>query len=104
MSPDWLGSPQHFVAGLLLAAGVCHIARRRLGGVWLPVALAIGATAVSEILVELAEFPLLYRDTLATATRPYLDTLADLGTTLAGALLGAAAAALAPRRRDERHP
>src|SRR3954466_12708786 len=86
MGPDWLGSPQHFVGGLVLALLVGRVARRVVAQWWLVVVLAIGTTATAEIVVELVEYPLLY------SGRPnvtaYWDTVADLAATLAGAVAG----------------
>jgi len=65
---------------------------------WWRLGLAVGATAAVEIVIELAEYPLLYAGAVhATA---YYDTLADMASTLAGALAGSTAAlALLPWRR-----
>ncbi len=90
MHPDWLGSPQHFIAGVILTAGVVVVFRNRISPSWLLAAFAVGVTAAAELVIELVEYPLLYSDDVnATA---YLDTLADLAATLAGAILTAAAA------------
>lgn len=89
MGPDWLGSPQHVVGGLVLAAVVARVARRWIAQRWLLAVLAVGVTATAELLVELVEYPLLYAD--APHVSAYYDTLADLAATLAGALAGAAA-------------
>jgi hypothetical protein len=90
MGPDWLGSPQHLVGGVVLAVAVVVLARRRVDQRWLLFGLALGVTAVAEIAVEIAEYPLLYSDRLhATA---YYDTVADMASTIVGALAGAATA------------
>src|SRR5215813_12391678 len=95
-SPNWLGSPQHFVAGLVLTLVVFWLSRR-FGLAVLPAAvLAVGVTSTAEILVELVEYP------FSTAQTAYYDTLADLANTLAGAVLGAAIAVLIARRRSAR--
>ena len=98
MHPDWLGSPQHFVAGAILAA-VVVLAGRRLtdAPTWLLAALAIGTTMTAEAAVELVEYPLRYADTFHETA--YYDTLADLAASLAGAGVGTAAALLALRAR-----
>ncbi len=86
MSPDWLGSPQHFVAGLALTLAAAVWARRRLSAAWQVAGLALAITMAAEALVELAEYPLLYGH---DATLPaYYDTIADIGATFAGAILG----------------
>jgi hypothetical protein len=97
MSPDWLGSPQHVGAGVLLGAAASAIARRRIGSMWLALAFALGVVALAELLVELVEYPLLYG--ADAHARAYYDTIADLAATLAGGLIGAVAASAAPSRR-----
>lgn len=86
MHPDWLGSPQHFVAGAALACAVALVARRAGIDDWRLLALlAVGVTSTAEVVVEIAEYA--FRIAHATA---YYDTIADLAATLAGALLGSA--------------
>jgi len=91
MHPDWLGNPQHFVAGALLAAAVVILAPRfSIQSAWVAAALAVGIVMVGEALVELLEYPLLYSgDPNLTA---YLDTLSDLASSLVGGVIGAGAA------------
>lgn len=96
MHPDWLGSPQHVIGGLGLAviAGLIAI---RLGvrGPLLIATVAIGVAMTGEAVIEIAEYALLY------ATPPddaYFDTVADLASTLVGAVLGGLAVAFLPRR------
>lgn len=94
MAPDWTGSPQHVVAGGVLAYAVIRVTARRLRRtlpLWGIVAIGLAVTMAAEALVELAEYPLLYGST-ASATA-YYDTVGDIAVTLIGALLGAAAAA-----------
>jgi hypothetical protein len=86
MSPDWLGSPQHVVAGLVLGAAAALFARRRIRPPWLALAFALGVVALAELLVELVEYPLLYG--ADAHARAYYDTVADLAATLAGGVLG----------------
>src|SRR4051812_31447116 len=88
-SPNWLGSPQHVVGGIGLALIVYAGARLLRLHPWLAAALAIGAGSTAEILIELAEYPLLYSDTFHHSA--YYDTLSDMASTLAGAVLGALA-------------
>jgi hypothetical protein len=91
MHPDWLGSPQHFVAGALLAVGVVILAPRfSIQNAWVGAALAVGVVMVGEALVELVEYPLLYSDDPNLTA--YFDTLADLTSSLVGGLIGAGAA------------
>jgi hypothetical protein len=95
--PNWLGSPQHFVGGVGLAAAVVVAARwRGLGGA-LAFALAVGIASTVEILIELMEYPLLYADRFHASA--YYDTLADMGNTLVGGIVGAAIAAYLIRKR-----
>ena len=96
MHPDWLGSPQHFVAGLLLAFVVALVAHRWVAQWWLVAALAIGVTSAAEIGVEIVEYPVLHRDADVTA---YYDTIADLVVTMVGAIIGTAAGLLVNRAR-----
>jgi predicted membrane-bound spermidine synthase len=86
MSPNWLGSPQHVVAGFVLALGVGVWARRRVDAAWQLAGLALAVTMAAEALVELAEYPLLYSGHLHVTA--YYDTIADIGATLAGAIAG----------------
>jgi uncharacterized membrane protein YjdF len=97
MHPDWLGSPQHFVGGLVLAFVAARVARRWVGQWWLVAALAIGATATAELLIELVEYPLLYADEPHPSA--YYDTLADLADTMVGAVAGAALGLIGLRRQ-----
>jgi hypothetical protein len=98
--PNWLGSPQHVVAGAVLALAVVVVVRwvGLRGSV--AVALAIGAASTAEIVVELVEYPLLYADTFHHSV--YYDTLSDMASTLAGGIAGAALGCLAMRGRDRR--
>jgi hypothetical protein len=97
MSPDWLGSPQHVVAGLLLGAAATVFARRRMRPVWLVLLFALGVVALAELLVELVEYPLLYG--ADAHARAYYDTIADIAATLAGGVLGVMLALVMPARR-----
>ena len=98
MTPDWLGSPQHFVAGAILSLTVGLIVRRRLFPTWWAAAsAAIIVTMAAEALVELAEYPLLYGDSASETA--YYDTIADIGLTLVGAVVGALVAVVVYRRR-----
>ena len=97
MSPDWLGNPQHVVAGALLAFVVAQAARAWIGPWWARAAVAVGAVATAEIVVELVEYLLLYRDD--ATVEEYYDTLADLASSVLGGVAGTAASlALGPRR------
>lgn len=98
MQPDWLGSPQHVVGGALVAVATVVLARRAGVRNWsLLIVLAVGVTATAEIAVEITEY--FFRRAFATA---YYDTVADLAATLAGAVLGAGAAAFVGARRPTR--
>ena len=88
MTPDWLGSPQHLVAGAVLSLTVCVIFRRRVSRTrWVAAGAAVVATMAAESLVELLEYPVLYGD--GASETAYYDTIADIGATLAGAMIGA---------------
>ncbi|MGN6188109.1 MAG: hypothetical protein ACTHOE_04370 [Conexibacter sp.] len=89
MSPDWLGSPQHVVAGAVLAAAALLFVRRWVRAWWLALAFALGVVSLAELLVELAEYPLLYG--AGAHARAYYDTIADLAATLVGGVAGASA-------------
>jgi hypothetical protein len=97
VSPDWLGNPQHFVGGAVLAFAVAHVGRRYIPRWWAVVATAVGATLTAEIVVELAEYVAFYRDD--ATVEEYYDTLADLVASLVGALTGAAASLMIAARR-----
>jgi uncharacterized membrane protein YjdF len=86
VSPDWTGSPHHVAAGAALALGTYLVARRHMKARW-AAALAVVVTMAAEAMVELVEYPLLFRGDADAAS--YYDTLADIGDTLVGAALGA---------------
>jgi hypothetical protein len=91
MHPDWLGSPQHFVAGASLAIAIVIIAPHfSIQNPWVAGALAVGIVMIGEALVELVEYPLLYSDDPNLTA--YFDTLADLASSLVGGVVGAGAA------------
>ena len=96
VSPDWLGNPQHLVAGAFLAFVVAHATRPWIRQWWARIATAVGVTLTAEIFVELAEYVVFYLDE-ATAEE-YYDTLADLLASLVGALVGALVSVLVSRR------
>ena len=89
MAPDWLGSPQHLVAGVVLGAVVVAVARRCVRPPWVLFLFAVGLVAVAEIAVEVLEYPVLYGDDARPSA--YYDTVADLLVTLVGGAVGAAA-------------
>lgn len=95
MGPDWLGSPQHFVGGLLVALGVALGAYRWVDRWWLVALLAVGVTATAEVVVELVEYPLLYTD--GPYLTAYYDPVADLAATLVGGVVGAGIGLIGPR-------
>lgn len=98
LHPDWLGSPQHVVGGLALAAAVVFLAKRLgIHRGWLSVMLAVGVTMTVESIVEVAEYPVLYSGSLDASA--YYDTIADIASTLVGAALGALGALAVFRRR-----
>jgi cell shape-determining protein MreD len=97
VEPDWIGDPKHFVAGAILAAFVVLLSPRfSIQSAWIAAALAVGVTMTAEAIVELVEYPLMYRDDPNLTA--YYDTLADLATTLAGAVVGATLGTIGYRR------
>jgi hypothetical protein len=98
--PNWLGSPQHVIGGVGLALMVVIVARLRGVHIPLALALAIGSASAAEILIELVEYPLLYSDKFHASA--YYDTLADMASTLVGAVVGAVAGVYLVRRRSAR--
>ena len=91
---NWHGSPQHVVVGAILAFVVVNVVRtgRLRLPVWAAFVLAVGVVCSLEIVWELAEYKVRY------AAHPYssayYDTLVDLGSSLGGAIVGAAFGAL----------
>lgn len=83
------------VAGVVLGFAATWTARRWVK--W-PAAMLAGvvATMAAEAMVELVEYPLVFRST-ATAV-VYYDTIADIGLTLVGALIGSTAGLVRWRR------
>ena len=100
--PNWLGSPQHFVAGAVLAFVIVLIAFRWRARWWLAAIIAVGLTCVAEIALKFAEY--LYVDLTGgtIAAGAYYDSLVDNTTTLVGALVGAAIGVLIADRRLRR--
>ncbi len=83
MGPDWLGSPQHFVAGAVIAAFVALGPLRPVLPTWVTLVLGVGAAMTAESVWEFFEYQLRYAGHLrATA---YWDTIADLTATFVGA-------------------
>jgi hypothetical protein len=97
MGPDWLGNPQHVVAGAVLAFVVAQVTRAWVRPWWGRATVAVGAATTAEIVVELVEYLLLYQDD--ATVREYYDTLSDLGSSLFGGVAGTALGlVLAPSR------
>jgi hypothetical protein len=90
--PNWLGSPQHVLAGAILALIIYGLARwRRLRlPEWAAFVIAIGVVSTAEIVLELVEYPLLYADKFHYSA--YYDTLADMASSVVGAIIGAGVA------------
>jgi hypothetical protein len=88
--PNWLGSPQHVVVGAILAAVVYCLARRRRLRLpeWAAFLMAIGIVSTAEIVLELVEYPLVYADRFHYSA--YYDTLADMASSVVGAIIGTA--------------
>jgi len=85
--PNWLGSPQHVVAGAVLALGLTLVATPWKAPGWLAVTVAVGVTCAAEIVLKLAEY--LYFAPSNVSSGAYYDSLVDNTSTLAGALVGA---------------
>jgi hypothetical protein len=98
MGAEWLGSPQHIIAGAVLAFVVAHVAGAWMRPWWPRAVLAVGAAATAEIVVELAEYLLLYRDD--ATVEQYYDTLADLASSLVGSVAGVAASVVLRQPRS----
>ena len=98
VSPDWLGSPQHVIVGAIAAVGVYFVARSRRFALpeWLAFVLAVSLVCTAELAVELVEYPLLYADHFHAGA--YYDTLADMASSIVGAIVGAALAIPLRRR------
>ena len=88
--PDWFGSPQHAVAGAVLAFVLVFVSVRLGAPLWLAVTLAIALTCTAELLLELAEYAAA-RQRFVTA---YYDTLADMASSFVGAVFGGATGAV----------
>lgn len=100
--PNWLGSPQHFAAGLLLALVVTVVATRRKAPWWLAATVAVGVTCTAEIGLKVAEYLYLDLSHGSLSQGAYYDSLVDNTTTLAGALVGAAIGVVALEYRARR--
>ena len=98
MGPDWFGNPQHFVGAFVIAFVVAQVAGAWLRPWWARAALAVGAAATAEIVWELVEYVLLYRDD--ASVEEYYDTLADLASSVIGGVAGAGASAAVRQRRS----
>jgi hypothetical protein len=100
--PNWLGSPQHFVAGAVIAFVVVLIASRWKAPWWLAAIVAVGVTCVAEIVLKLAEYLYVHVTGGTISAGAYYDSLVDNTTTLAGALVGAAIGVAAVEFRARR--
>ena len=92
MTPDWLGSPQHFAATFVIAFGCVRLFRTRIADLWLLAALGAGVACAAEVAFEIVEWAWLWEP--LTFEAGYLDLVADLAASLAGAIAGAAAGAV----------
>ena len=93
---------------MALVAVVVTVASLRLGvRPWICLALGVGAAMVAEAAVEMLEYWLLNSDLSAvSAAETYVDTIADLASTLVGAITGGVLAALCWTRykRHDQNP
>ncbi len=96
VGPNWLGSPQHVAAGLIVAFALTLLAVRRHAP-WLAAVIAVGATSAAEIGLKFVEYLFLVKS--AVDSGAYYDSLVDNTSTLAGALVGAGIAVAAARLR-----
>jgi hypothetical protein len=96
--PNWLGSPQHVAVGAILALIVYSLARWRKLRIpeWAAFVIAVGVVSTAEIILELVEYPLLYADKFHYSA--YYDTLADMASSVVGAIIGAGVAVPLARR------
>jgi hypothetical protein len=87
--PDWLGSPEHVVVGAILAFLVWAGARSRRFRLprWTAFVVAVGLVSAAEIVWEIVEYEVRYAGHFHYSA--YYDTLADLASSLTGAILGA---------------
>jgi hypothetical protein len=100
--PQWLGSPQHFAAGAVLALGLTLVAFRWKAPWWLAATVAVGITCVAEIVLKLAEYFYVDLTNGTISAGAYYDSLVDNTTTLAGVLVGAAIGVAAVEFRARR--
>jgi hypothetical protein len=100
--PNWLGSPQHVVVGAIFAFLVYLGARSRRLRLpqWAAFVVAVGIVSAAEIVWEIGEYEVRYAGHFHYSA--YYDTLADLASSLAGGIMGAALAVLVVRRRPKR--
>jgi multisubunit Na+/H+ antiporter MnhE subunit len=99
VGPDWLGSPQHFVVGAIAAMVVFAAARSRWIRLpeWVAFVLAVSLVSTAEFVLELIEYPLLYADQFPHSA--YYETLADMASSIVGAIVGGVVAAIFTRPR-----
>jgi hypothetical protein len=90
VGPDWLGSPQHFAAGAVLAFVIMLVASRWKAPWWLAAVVAVGVTCAAEIALKFAEYLAVHLTNGSISSGAYYDSLVDNTTTLVGALVGAA--------------
>ncbi len=100
--PDWLGSPQHFAAGVILAFAIVLLATRYGSPWWLAATVGVGVTCAAEIALKLAEYLYVQLINGTISQGAYYDSLVDNTTTLVGALVGAALGVLAVEYRTRR--
>lgn len=100
--PNWLGSPQHFAAGAILAATIVLLASRRPSRWGLAATVGVGVTCAAEIALKLAEYLYVQLTNGAISQGAYYDSLVDNTTTLVGALVGATLGVAAVEYRARR--
>ena len=100
--PNWLGSPQHFAAGTILALAIALLAMRHGSTWWLAGIVGVGITCAAEIALKFAEYLYVQLTNGTISQGAYYDSLVDNTTTLVGALAGAALGVAAVEYRTRR--
>ena len=100
--PNWLGSPQHFAAGVILAFTIVLLAMRHGSPRWLAATVGVGVTCAAEIALKLAEYLYVQLTKGTISQGAYYDSLVDNTTTFVGALVGAALGVAAVEYRTRR--
>lgn len=97
MDPNWLGSPQHFVAAALIA-GVVALRAANHEGIRTSVAalLGLGVAMTAQVAWEVAEYLVRYADEPHASA--YYNTIADSANALVGACVAVGLFSVVERR------